>query len=167
MPDQEYNNQPTDGGAVHPPASSPPPKSNRSRLVPLVAGLVLLVLVGALVVVTLNDKDKKAGKQKPASQSQTTAAVQPAGAVTITAQGFNPATIKVKSGQSVIWTNADDKPHQVSTDPYPSADGLAGFNSEEPLAKSETYSFTFDKPGTYTYHDKLNPLKLKGTVIVE
>jgi plastocyanin len=38
--------------------------------------------------------------------------------------------------------------------------------SSELLAKGESYSFTFKKAGTYTYHCTPHPY-MKGTVVVE
>jgi plastocyanin len=86
--------------------------------------------------------------------------------VEISKDGFVPATISVKKGQVVVWTNNDQKPHQVATDPYPSNDTVAGLLSD-PLTTGDSFSFTFDQTGTFTYHDNLNPLKLKGTIVVE
>lgn len=91
----------------------------------------------------------------------------PAGTVSITAQGFEPQTIKVKRGQAVTWVNQDDKPHHVVADPFPSGDSLKSLNSIEPLTKDDAYTSTFEKMGTFTYHDQLDPVGFKATVIVE
>jgi plastocyanin len=92
----------------------------------------------------------------PANQAQ----------VEITKGSFSPATLKIAKGDIVVWTNKDTSPHQVASDPYPSNDTVPGLLSD-PLAANESFSFTFDETGTFTYHDNLNPLKLKGTVVVE
>lgn len=87
--------------------------------------------------------------------------------VTITKTGFVPATIKIKKGQQVTWTNTDTKDHQVSADPHPSHSSLPNLSETSKILPQESMSFTFEKTGTYGYHDELNPLTLKGTVIVE
>ena len=87
--------------------------------------------------------------------------------VEITGSGFVPQTIRVKKGESIQWVNADTKPHQVVSDPYPSGDTLPDLNSSEPLTEGESYTRTFDQTGTFTYHDQLNPLEYKATIIVE
>jgi plastocyanin len=90
----------------------------------------------------------------------------PAALVSITSSGFSPATISVQQGQTVMWLNLDNSPHQPASDPYPLSNGLAGFDDKTPLNDADSYGFRFDKVGTYTYHDQLNPFQYKGTVIV-
>ncbi|MBW3538538.1 cupredoxin domain-containing protein, partial [Candidatus Parcubacteria bacterium] len=87
-------------------------------------------------------------------------------AVTITDQGFVPATVQVPAGSRVTWTNSDAAAHQVAADPHPTHDSLPGLQSIA-LGKGGSFSHTFDAPGTYTYHDHQNPLKFRGTVVVE
>lgn len=175
-PTTNPNNEPSPGttyttnqplGVDNPNPQLPKPKNNKPMLILL--GLITVGLLAAGLVLLKPDSTKDTNKDKTpvTNQEQPKEAIQPAGTVTISANGFTPATIKVRQGQTVTWTNTDDKPHQPATDPYPSTDPSSGFKSEEALGKNETYSFTFDKPGTYTYHDNLNPLKLKGTVVVE
>lgn len=86
--------------------------------------------------------------------------------VTITDQGFIPATIKIKKNTQVKWKDMDKASYQVASDPHPIHSGLPGLVSPV-LLTNDSYSFTFEKVGTFTYHDHLNPFKFKGTVIVE
>ncbi|OGE87624.1 MAG: hypothetical protein A3J07_02815 [Candidatus Doudnabacteria bacterium RIFCSPLOWO2_02_FULL_49_13] len=85
--------------------------------------------------------------------------------VTIENDKFNPATVTMSAGDSVVWLNKDGKNHHVASDPHPTHTGLAGFESPD-LSGNQTYSFTFTKTGTFGYHDHLNPT-IKGTVIVK
>ena len=71
---------------------------------------------------------------------------------------FSPMTITVKAGSTVTWKNLDGEPHTVT-----SADGL--FRSGA-LDTDETYSYKFDKPGTYKYVCSIHP-KMIGTIIVK
>lgn len=87
--------------------------------------------------------------------------------VEIKSSGFVPSTIKVKKGTQVTFTNTDSASHRVASDPHPNHSGLPGFDAIEPLLTDESYSFVFEETGTFTYHDHLNPLQYKGTVIVE
>src|SRR3989344_4327240 len=87
--------------------------------------------------------------------------------VSILKEGFTTQTIKIAKNQQVTWVNQDEGPHQIASDPHPTHDGLAGLDSEEPLAKGDSFSFIFEEAGTYTYHDHLNPSTIKGTVIVK
>jgi plastocyanin len=83
-----------------------------------------------------------------------------------TAKTVSVATLSVKSGTLVTFTNKDKKAHQPASDPHPAHDSLPGFDAQTKLAKGQSYSFLFDKEGTYTYHDHLNSLEFKGTVVV-
>jgi amicyanin len=69
---------------------------------------------------------------------------------------FQPAVLHVKAGVAVTWTNLDEEPHTVVGGPLRSA-VLAGGQA--------SYSFTFSKPGTYTYQCSIHPF-MHGTVVV-
>jgi plastocyanin len=85
-------------------------------------------------------------------------AAAPAGAVSIDNFTFNPAPIVVAAGSAVTWTNEDDVPHAIRAD-----DG--SFKSK-PLDTGDSYSFTFAKPGVYSYFCSIHP-KMVGKVIVK
>lgn len=71
---------------------------------------------------------------------------------------FSPATLEIKSGTTVTWTNADDIPHTVVSDDK-------AFKSKA-LDTDDKFSFTFDKPGTYPYFCSLHP-KMTAKVVVQ
>jgi len=75
--------------------------------------------------------------------------------VSISNFAFVPATITVKKGETIVWTNKDTVPHTVT----------GGDLLSNPLGQSETYSFAYDKTGTFAYHCSIHP-SMKGTVIV-
>jgi len=132
-----------------------PPSPRRSPGKWFIAAIIVLV-IGVASALAIHNRNKQGAQ-----------AVSSAATVQITDANFVPATVKIKQGQSVTWTNTDTRLHQVAADPYPSHSKLPSLFSEESLAQNESYTFTFDKAGTYTYHDPLNPTTLKATVIVE
>lgn len=87
--------------------------------------------------------------------------------VKITKQGFFPQTVKIKKGTSVTWSNDEDALHQIKSDPHPLDNKHPLLNTDAKLGKNERISVNFEKEGSYTYHDELNPLKFKGIIIVE
>jgi len=101
----------------------------------------------------------------------TTAATTPPAsngqAVTITTDSsgsfaFSPATLTVKVGTTVAWTNMTQTVHTVTSDDGKSFD--SGIST--PIAASGgTYSFTFKSTGTFTYHCQIHPF-MKATIIV-
>jgi plastocyanin len=149
----------TDGkdSAVH---SVETPPTGNSRLSVVSVALVLLVLiVGAFFF---------ASGSTPSTPSNATASVSSSipAKVTITSVSFVPATVRVKVGQVVTWTNNDTSQHIVASDPYPTDNSVPGFNAKQAMSTNDSFSYVFNKVGTYTYHDDLNPYSLEGTVIV-
>jgi plastocyanin len=71
---------------------------------------------------------------------------------------FAPTSMAVKAGATVTWINMDQEPHTVM-----SSDGL--FRSGA-LDTGDSFSFKFDKPGTYQYVCTIHP-RMVGTVVVE
>jgi plastocyanin len=86
------------------------------------------------------------------------AAAPGATAVTIDNFTFSPAPITVAAGTTVTWTNNDDIPHTVRA-----VDG--SFHSKA-MDTADSYSFTFAKPGVYSYFCSLHP-KMVGKVVVK
>ncbi len=85
--------------------------------------------------------------------------------VVITDQGFVPATVAIKPGQAVVWTNASHSPHFLaSDDPKPLTPTEPILNSQQNLAVNDVFSYVYDRAGSYGYHDKDS--SLHGTIIV-
>ncbi|MBI4283951.1 MAG: cupredoxin domain-containing protein [Chloroflexi bacterium] len=57
---------------------------------------------------------------------------------------YNPIALSVVSGTTVTWTNTGQKPHTVTGD-----NGLFGSGM---LNLGQTFSFSFQSPGIYSYH---------------
>jgi plastocyanin len=72
---------------------------------------------------------------------------------------FAPVTLTVPKGTMVKWTNRDDIPHTVVSE------DRTMFKSK-PLDTDDSFTFTFDKPGTYTYFCSIHP-KMTAKVVVE
>ncbi len=83
---------------------------------------------------------------------------QQVNAIVMKSFDFAPMALTVNAGTKVTWKNTDGEPHTVT-----SVDGL--FRSGA-LDTDETYSFKFDKPGTYKYTCSIHP-RMMGTIIVK
>ncbi len=86
------------------------------------------------------------------------AAEQAAATVDIDNFAFKAPTLTVAAGTTVKWTNNDDIPHTVRA-----VDG--SFHSGA-MDSSDTFAFTFTKPGVYSYFCSLHP-KMVGKVVVK
>jgi plastocyanin len=79
-------------------------------------------------------------------------------AVSIKDRKFTPATVTIKKGQAVVWTNNDDMDHTVNAD--------NGSFSSGTIKKKGTFEQTFKAAGRFPYSCKLHPRE-KGTVVVQ
>jgi len=68
---------------------------------------------------------------------------------------FNPATLNVDPGTTVVWTNNDQVPHNVVGDSFTSPT----------LNPGDTFSYTFNDEGTFSYKCTFHP-QMTGTIIV-
>ena len=95
-----------------------------------------------------------------ATQTQASPTTVPGNKVDITISGFkfDPATVTVTIGTTVTWTNRDSANHTVVADD--------GSWKSPSLATGDTFSYTFDKAGTYTYICSIHPA-MKGTITVK
>ncbi|GAA3132622.1 cupredoxin domain-containing protein [Streptomyces echinatus] len=72
-------------------------------------------------------------------------------AVAIRNFAFSPATLKIKVGTTVTWTNQDTDAHTVTIT------GSGGPLRSAALATHATYRHTFTEPGTYAYLCTIHP----------
>lgn len=79
-------------------------------------------------------------------------------AVQIANFAFSPATMTIKVGDSVTWTNQDSVGHSATADNGSFDTGI--------LAQGKSGTITFSKAGTYTYHCSVHPM-MHGTIIVQ
>lgn len=85
--------------------------------------------------------------------------------VHITSSGFQPATLTVKQGTNVTWTNDDTALHQITANPFPKGTDLSNLKSQI-LNNNQTYTYVATTKGTFGYHDQLKPTT-NGTLIVQ
>ena len=88
------------------------------------------------------------------SSAVTTA--QSANVVLIENHSFNPASLTIKVGDSVTWTNKDSASHNVI---------FADFESDL-MKKEDSFTHTFDTAGTFTYICGPHPY-MEGTIEVQ
>ncbi len=100
---------------------------------------------------------------QPASTTGTTANQE--NSVTLTSDGYSPATLTIKTGATVTWTNKSGANATVNSDPHPTHTDYPPLNLGR-FADGGTLSLKFDKPGTYGYHNHLDASQ-KGKIVVQ
>ena len=76
---------------------------------------------------------------------------------------FVPLLILVEDGATVTWTNNDSVDHTVTAG---TPEDLSELFDSGPLAPGETFTFTFEEPGTYVYFCTIHP-GMVGSVVVQ
>ena len=71
---------------------------------------------------------------------------------------FSPTPLVVKPGTTVTWVNRDDMPHSIV---FPSLQVKS-----HPMDTDESFSYKFEKEGTYNYICGMHPF-MHGQVVVK
>jgi plastocyanin len=80
--------------------------------------------------------------------------------VTMAHYMFSPASLTVRVGDTVTWTNTDQAPHDVTTTSAP-------VPIHSPTLKTGmTWTYTFTTPGTYAYICSIHP-DMHATLVVQ
>lgn len=125
--------------------------NKRTRLaLYVVAGVVAILACASLTIVLLQKNNPKAPKGV---------------SVLISEDGFEPSTLTIQKGTAVIWRNDDTESHRVAANPFPTHSDLPELDSGNNIPPGGDYSFTFDKSGTFNYHDELAPHN-NATIVV-
>ena len=82
-----------------------------------------------------------------------------------TASGFEPERVLIHKGTTVTFINNTDAQFWPASDSHPSHGMYPAFDPKHPLAPNESWSFTFDTPGVWTFHDHLDS-RITGKVLV-
>lgn len=91
---------------------------------------------------------------------------------------FTPNSVTVKKGGTVTWTNIGSGEMWVASAQHPTHIVYAGTSLEEhcpdtagnsfdQCSRGDSYSFTFDKTGTWYFHDHVNASAFGNVVVVE
>ena len=169
MPPDNSNNPPEAPTETPPPEVKPlrPDSSfntqqerrwHRKRLLSRISLFLILVLLagGIYTYANRNDLAKLGRRDKDSaiSRSAPSEAI-----VSLTPTGIIPATVSIRQGGNVTWTNTDTADNSLDFI------GHEDFNSEV-LKPNDSFNLTFDEPGIYNYSGTANKT-FTGTVIVE
>lgn len=80
--------------------------------------------------------------------------------------GFDQQTITIRKDQAVRFVNDSKVALRVASDPHPYHTDLPKFDAFTGIKEGESYAYTFDKVGTWKYHNHSAPSH-EATVIVE
>ena len=78
---------------------------------------------------------------------------------------FTQAKVIISRGTTVTWVNDDPVEHFINSDPHPSHNVLPELNSAG-METGDTFSYTFDEPGEWSYHCSAHAEVMRGNVVV-
>jgi plastocyanin len=142
-----------------------PPTRHRVRLLataPVAAGLALVTAcTSGHSAASAPPGDSMSGMSMSGMSMPSSAAAPgpavSANAVAIQGFAFSPASITVKVGTTVTWTNRDTDAHTVTANPGP-------FKSKT-LDTGGTFSYTFTTAGTFDYLCTIHPFMTAKVVV--
>lgn len=85
--------------------------------------------------------------------------------VVLTKDGFSPSEITIRQGDAITFTTTAEKEFWPASDLHPTHGIYPEFDPKQPINPKDSWSFKFDKVGTWRFHDHLNSLHV-GTIIV-
>ena len=85
--------------------------------------------------------------------------------VHVTDEGFEPRSVEVGAGDTVVFENVGEEAHWPASDDHPTHEVYPEFDPKGPIEPDAEWSFTFDRPGKWEYHDHMNPY-LTGEIAV-
>ena len=85
--------------------------------------------------------------------------------VEVLSSGFSPKTLEINQGDTVTWVNKRSSSSWPASNNHPTHEIYPEFDAKMGLKTGETYSFTFEKTGSWGYHDHLSS-STTGTIIV-
>ncbi|MBI3273813.1 MAG: hypothetical protein HYZ69_01585 [Candidatus Colwellbacteria bacterium] len=137
----------------------------------IISIVIILVVAGGYFL--WGEKAQAPVSLEPQALEQRTPKV-PAHMVSYTDNGYTPSVIIIKTGESITFKNDSSKamwpasamhPTHIA---YPTTGGCLGstFDACAGIQPGKTWSFTFDIPGAWKYHDHLTPTFF-GAITVE
>ena len=148
------------------------PTEKKSPVFWIIMFAILIISAGVAYGVLSNNsigelpsiKDSEnAGQSQPTKTSSTADAKTYN--ISYTDSCFDPETTTINQGDTVVFTNNSSTKMWPASDNHPSHTKYPEFDAEKSIPEGETYSFTFDKSGTWGMHDH-NKSSCEGTITV-
>lgn len=146
------------------------------------AVVLAVVLIASGCASNSDETGEDPGNAPPGTQNPGTSPTnisENATVVTYTSSGFQPQTVTVEQGDTVVWRSESSKPMWVASNQHPIHSQYAGSSRGEHCSNGDqntaafdqcstgsSFSFTFEKTGEWGYHNH-EYSQHSGTVVVE
>jgi plastocyanin len=121
----------------------------------------LVVCAASLFIAAVGLAGCSAHAETPATDPTPTTSAPAGPVINLSSLMFHPSSTAVKVGTTITWRNDEPITHTVTSGRFEGVDKTTGLrSSQDPdgtfnaklAGKGKTFSFTFTKPGTYTYY---------------
>jgi plastocyanin len=130
---------------------------NRRTVFSIIVALALIIALGAGIKALANTSNNMANYNTFNNMNNNPPNTGTIKEITIGPLGFGPSSLTVTAGTTVVWTNQDTVTHSVASGQFPSSGTLN---------PGESYSYTFNSPGSFNYSCAIHPSET-GTVTVQ
>lgn len=120
----------------------------------IIAGLITTVLFGGIFILSNKSNSNMSDSMNMSDGANTMSNTEmvPENTIPIQDFEFTKEKITIERGTTITWINRDEAKHDITP-----TGGPSDFMGSELLSQGETYEFTFDTPGTYTYNCSPHP----------
>lgn len=131
--------------------------------------LILLIGIGFFLFNTSSDITVTPSPQtgSTGTTSTTTSPTRPKTMTVIyTGTTFVPNTLNINKEDTVLFLNQSSQGMWVASAPHPTHTDYPEFDQEMTVGNGDSYRFTFQRVGTWRYHNHQNPSAF-GSITVE
>ncbi len=86
-------------------------------------------------------------------------------AIQMNDKGASPTSIEITQGDTIVFENTGTSPIWPASDMHPTHQIFPEFDPKKAVSPAKSWSFRFDKSGTWKFHDHLHPAVV-GTITV-
>lgn len=131
----------------------------RTSLIAAVGAALLLLGAGCPAPTPQPNTNTAAEIEESGLQDQTV--------IRMTDAGFDPATITIPKGTPVMFFNESSAPRWPASAPHPTHTNYPEFDPKAGIEPGQSWTFTFDKPGAWAFHDHLQATKFGKITVTE
>jgi|SRR5215212_233102 plastocyanin len=144
---------------------------NKVAIFSVLAVLTLAVISGTSIIVVGSVSARNSTEQQSSEAGSTSSTA--AGKVSIIEeasemgdQAYDPNSVKVKSGDTVTWTNDDSQIHTVTSGTDSSDPNTGKEFDSSMLSQNQTFSHKFTTAGEFPYFCQLHPTMVGKVIVV-
>lgn len=120
-----------------------------------VYSLILVLGLGVLAFVLFGNLAQAPLEKEPTKETL----------INLTESGFSPSAVTISRRTRVTWINKTSTAASINSSDHPTHQNFTPLNLGE-FSQGERLQLLFEKPGTYTYHNHLNPTQT-GSITVQ